>query len=300
MAAQLGTVGDLLPYAYPLFRLPVEASRAVAVHNAVHGATRCAAEVPGAEVARVAMPMAPRARSRPSACARCARGLGSRDGRRWWWAPSACSRARSGIETVARAVARGARALPRRAAAAGGPVPDRARARRGARRARACAAHAIVTGRVPLEELPAHIEVADVVAHLRYPTARETSAALLRVLAQGRPAIVSDLENLADVPDGAVLRADVADEEGEVTRALLRLAGRPRCAPASARRPARTSRRAHSAARCRETYAAAIERHGAAAAAARASVARALAVAPARLTIAPPRGTPDATRCRRK
>ena len=27
-AAQLGTVGDLLPYAYPLFRLPVEASRA--------------------------------------------------------------------------------------------------------------------------------------------------------------------------------------------------------------------------------------------------------------------------------
>ena len=32
-AAQLGTVGDLLPYAYPLFRIPVEASRLVAVHN---------------------------------------------------------------------------------------------------------------------------------------------------------------------------------------------------------------------------------------------------------------------------
>ena len=28
--AHLGTVGDLLPYAYPLFRIPVEASRAVA------------------------------------------------------------------------------------------------------------------------------------------------------------------------------------------------------------------------------------------------------------------------------
>ena len=33
--AQLGTVGDLLPYAYPLIRIPVEASRLVAVHNAL-------------------------------------------------------------------------------------------------------------------------------------------------------------------------------------------------------------------------------------------------------------------------
>ena len=32
-ATHLGTVGPLLPYAYPLFRLPVEASRLTAVHN---------------------------------------------------------------------------------------------------------------------------------------------------------------------------------------------------------------------------------------------------------------------------
>src|SRR5271169_1438051 len=31
--AHLGTVGSLLPYAYPLFRIPVEASRMTAVHN---------------------------------------------------------------------------------------------------------------------------------------------------------------------------------------------------------------------------------------------------------------------------
>ena len=57
-AAQLGTVGDLLPYAYPLFRLPVEASRAVAVHNAFM-ADAVRAEVPDAVVSEVAMPIAP-------------------------------------------------------------------------------------------------------------------------------------------------------------------------------------------------------------------------------------------------
>ena len=98
------------------------------------------------------------------------------------------------------------------------------------------------------------------VVHLRYPTARETSAALLRVLAQGRPTIVSDLEHLSDLPDDAVVRADVADEEGEVTRALLRLAESPalRARLGAAARAHVAS--AHSPARCRETYAAAIEK----------------------------------------
>jgi glycosyltransferase involved in cell wall biosynthesis len=76
---------------------------------------------------------------------------------------------------------------------------------------------------VPLAELPAHIEAADVVAHLRYPTARETSAALLRVLAQGRPAIVSDLAHQAELPAGAVVRVDVADEPASLAAAMRRL-----------------------------------------------------------------------------
>src|SRR5262245_3244847 len=53
-AVQLGTVGDLLPYAYPLFRLPVEASRATAVHNAFM-ADAVRSEVPHGEVVQVAM-----------------------------------------------------------------------------------------------------------------------------------------------------------------------------------------------------------------------------------------------------
>ena len=139
-----------------------------------------------------------------------------------------------------------------------GPVPDRpaleallaARGLQGT----------IVTGRVPFDELPVHLQAADAVVHLRYPSARETSAALLRVLAQGRPAVVSDLENLAEIPDTAILRADVTDEEGAVTRGLLRLAedGALRARLGQAARA--FVLQAHSAHRCLETYVDAIER----------------------------------------
>src|SRR5262249_7238855 len=51
----LGPPGPLLPYASPLFRLPVEASRVVAVHNDFM-AEAVRAEVRGAEVVRIPMP----------------------------------------------------------------------------------------------------------------------------------------------------------------------------------------------------------------------------------------------------
>jgi glycosyltransferase involved in cell wall biosynthesis len=134
-----------------------------------------------------------------------------------------------------------------------GPVPDREAlsallSRVGPRRS------AIVTGRVPFAELPVHIEAADVVAHLRYPTARETSAALLRVLAQGRPTVISDLEHLADIPHDAALRADLSDEEGDLTRAILRLAADRTARDRLARAAAAFVATEHSPARCREAY----------------------------------------------
>jgi hypothetical protein len=115
-----------------------------------------------------------------------------------------------------------------------------------------------VAGRVPLETLPAHIEAADVVAHLRYPTAGETSAALLRVLAQGRPTVVSDVANFSDVPADAVVRADIADEEGEVTRAILRLAASPRLRERLGARAAAFVAARHAPARTLESYESAI------------------------------------------
>ncbi len=140
-----------------------------------------------------------------------------------------------------------------------GPVPDRAALDRRLERLGVCG-RTVVTGRVPFAEIPAHIEAADLVAHLRYPTARETSAALLRVLAQGRPTVITDLEHLADIPEAAVVRADVADEEGEVTRAILRLAERPAERARLGTAAAAFVLREHSRERCLEGYEQALER----------------------------------------
>jgi glycosyltransferase involved in cell wall biosynthesis len=254
--AQLGTVGDLLPYAYPLFRIPVEASRAVAVHNAFMAAA-IRAEVPGSEVVEVPQP----ARREPVSAERV-RALRTRLGFR----EDEVVVGSFGLVTpekrtasLARAVARAAARDPRLRLLLVGPVPDSARveallARTGA------AGRAVVTGRVPLEELAAHVEAADVVVHLRYPTARETSAALLRVLAQGRPAVISALEHQADIPVEAVVRVDLEDEEGATARALLRLAGDPEARRRLGEAAAAHVRRAHSRARVGDAWEKALER----------------------------------------
>jgi glycosyltransferase involved in cell wall biosynthesis len=254
--AHLGTVGTLLPYAYPLCRLPVEASRLTAVHNA-HMAEAVAREAPGADVVRVAMPVSPApVDGAVVAALRRRLGLGPED---FVVGCFGLVTPEKRIETVARAVARAAVAVPRLRLLLVGSVPDPAfLSRRLA--ALGVRARTIIAGRVPWEELPAHMEVADLVVHLRYPTARETSAALLRVLAQGRPTVISDLEHLAEIPDDAVGRADVSDEEGAVTRALLGLAARPEARVRLGRGAAAFAAREHSAERCLSDYEIAIAR----------------------------------------
>jgi len=79
-----------------------------------------------------------------------------------------------------------------------------------------------VTGFVPFEDFEAAIAASDLCLNLRYPTAGETSASLLRVLAAGRPAIVSDFAQFADLPPEIALRVPLGDEEPEALAALLR------------------------------------------------------------------------------
>jgi glycosyltransferase involved in cell wall biosynthesis len=251
----LATVGDLLPYAYPLFRLPVEASRLTAAHNDyVVEAVRD--EVPGAAAVRIPMPVSGAAVD-PAAVGALRESYGISPGDFVVGAFGLLTREKR-VLTVARAAARATAALPRLRLLLVGPLPDRPGLERmladtGVLR------QSVVTGRVPLWTLPAHIEAADLVAHLRYPTARETSAALLRVLAQGRPTLISDLEHLADVPADAVLRADVTDEEGELTRAILRLSDDFRSRIRLGQRARAFVKRAHAPLRCLEAYEAAIE-----------------------------------------
>jgi glycosyltransferase involved in cell wall biosynthesis len=256
LAAQMATTGDLLPYAYPLFRLPVEASRVVAVHNTFM-AEAVRREVPAAEVVTVAMPVAARAVSGEDAArVRARHGIGADE------LVVGCfgllTREKQ-LALVARVVGRAAVHRPRLRLLLVGAVPD-ADALRRALDAAGVRERTVLTGHVPLEELPAHLETSDVVAHLRYPTARETSAALLRALAQGRPTAVSDLENFADIPADAVVRLDPADEEGDLLRAVLRLGDHPRERARLGARARAFVEAAHSRERCRQTYAEALAR----------------------------------------
>lgn len=72
-----------------------------------------------------------------------------------------------------------------------------------------------VTGFVPYGELQAAIAACDLCLNLRYPSAGETSASLLRVLAVGRPAVVSDFAQFADLPAAVAARAPLGGERPE-------------------------------------------------------------------------------------
>lgn len=254
--AQLNTTGALLPYAWPLFRLPVEAARLVAVHNGFM-ARAVREEAPEVEVVTLPMPVRPLPVADGAAASLRAR-LG--------FAPDDVVVGCFGlltpekrVETIARAVARVAAALPSLRLLLVGATPDPAWLQALLERV-GVAPRTAVAGRVPFEELGAHLEAADLAVHLRYPTARETSAALLRLLAQGRPVVIADLEHQAAIPEEAALRVDVADEEGEVTRALLRLGERPDLRARLGRAAAAWAAREHSFARAAEAWVQALAR----------------------------------------
>ncbi|HVS01185.1 MAG TPA: glycosyltransferase family 4 protein [Thermoanaerobaculia bacterium] len=77
-------------------------------------------------------------------------------------------------------------------------------------------------GYLPYADLEEAIAAVDLCLNLRYPTAGETSASLLRVLAVGCPVVVSDFAQFAELPPAVALR--VAPGEGEV-EALAARAG---------------------------------------------------------------------------
>ncbi|MDA8017112.1 MAG: glycosyltransferase family 4 protein [Thermoanaerobaculia bacterium] len=70
-----------------------------------------------------------------------------------------------------------------------------------------------VLGFLDWDEFAAAIAACDLALNLRYPTAGETSASLLRILALGRPAVVSDHAQMAELPDDVVIKIPVGEGE---------------------------------------------------------------------------------------
>lgn len=248
--AHLNTTGDLLSFAYPLFEPPLAHARAAAAHNAfMVDAIRAAR--PDLPCVTLAMPVTPlpvraeavaalRARLGLTATAKVVGcfGLMTREKR---------------IESVMRAVARLVPFHPDLRLVLAGPVADPAWLddlldRTGVR------ARTVVTGRLEADDFAAAMALSDAVVNLRYPTARETSAALLRVMAQGRPVIIADIANQAEIPEDAVLRVDIADEEGGLSRAIDWLLRHEDAARAMGERAALHAREQHSPAKTLETW----------------------------------------------
>jgi glycosyltransferase involved in cell wall biosynthesis len=82
-----------------------------------------------------------------------------------------------------------------------------------------------VTGFLPYSDFEGAIAATDLCLNLRYPTAGETSASLLRVLAAGRPAVVSDYAQFAELPGEMAIKVPLAprrEDEAAGLAALLR------------------------------------------------------------------------------
>lgn len=62
-------------------------------------------------------------------------------------------------------------------------------------------------GYAPFDELEAAMAATDLSVNLRYPSAGETSASLLRLLAVGRPVLVSDYAQFSELPDHVAVKA---------------------------------------------------------------------------------------------
>lgn len=71
-----------------------------------------------------------------------------------------------------------------------------------------------VSGFLDDDEFRTAIEACDLCVNLRYPTAGETSASLLRIFAHGRGAVVSDYAQFAELPDDVAVKVPVGSEGG--------------------------------------------------------------------------------------
>jgi glycosyltransferase involved in cell wall biosynthesis len=83
-----------------------------------------------------------------------------------------------------------------------------------------------IIGRTSLRDFVRYMMATDIALNLRFPTAGETSASLIRLLGLGIPTLVSNVGGFADFPGDCCVKIDVDPFEEETILAVLqRLAG---------------------------------------------------------------------------
>jgi glycosyltransferase involved in cell wall biosynthesis len=80
-----------------------------------------------------------------------------------------------------------------------------------------------ITGHVPHAAFGQYVAAADLCLNLRAPTAGETSASLLRLLAAGRPTLVSALDTFNELPNDVCAKVDPDGSEGALILAYAHL-----------------------------------------------------------------------------
>jgi glycosyltransferase involved in cell wall biosynthesis len=105
-----------------------------------------------------------------------------------------------------------------------------------------------------------YLSACEICVNLRYPTMGETSGIVVRALSLGRPLVVSDVGWFAELPDEAVVKVPVGEEEvGAVAHALERLARSPELRTRIGDAARAVAQGEHGLGRVAEAYVAAIE-----------------------------------------
>jgi glycosyltransferase involved in cell wall biosynthesis len=79
------------------------------------------------------------------------------------------------------------------------------------------------TGFIDDHTLHSYIAQADICLNLRYPSIESSSGSLVEQLYFGKPVVVTRIGAYDELPDEAVIKIDMGDEEGNLSRALEKL-----------------------------------------------------------------------------
>ena len=112
-----------------------------------------------------------------------------------------------------------------------------------------------ITGYTTEKDFFRYLKAADAIVNLRFPTAGETSGTLIRSLGAGKPVIVTDFGQFAELPDDVCLKVSAGpSEEKELYAKLRALAYRPTLREQLSRRASEWIRSEHEISRCAAHY----------------------------------------------